>query len=278
MRILIIIVLFILLFLCIEAIVLRIKGISPKDFAKKTFADIASKNGIDGWIARKQIKLNKSGADFFVSDKINVASWYLYKLIIGIVIYIIFYIVMNLMEIDLAGIFAIAGFLLGFFLLDIYIHLSNKKSNDEMNADVMELSRSFLYGIKGGQYISDALSDSVLVVENKRLKKAMIKMRMGLAAKEPIEACLLGLEQHFNNAEIQAFISVVKSLINTGQVDEALKTLESNITREQAGVNKRRLVVLENKTLMYVMVVAFDILGLLLYCIIMKVLELEVVM
>jgi len=273
MRIVIIIILSILLFLTLETVILRKKGINPKELITDK---LKSKKGIDNWIIRKQIKLNKSGADFFVKDGISVMQWYLFKVLLAGLTYLIFYVVTSLMDLALAYLISLAGFLLGYFLLDIYIYLANKKSNDEMMADIMEMSRSVLYGARGGQFISDALSDAVLVVENKRLKKAMIKMKMGLAAKEPIDACLKNLEEHFNNAEISAFITVIKSLMQTGQLDEALKTLESNITREQSGVNKRRLVILENRTMAYVMIVAFDILGLMLYCIIMKVLDLQI--
>lgn len=276
MRIVIIIILCIMLFLSIEGIVFWKLGISPKGYLESRFDDFSSRKGIDKWIARKQIQLYKNGADFFIKDNITVIQWYMYKLILGVLMYFIFYIVTAVMELDYGFLISIAGLLLGFFILDIYVYLANKKSNDEMMADVMEMSRSVLYGARGGQYISDALSDAVLVVENKRLKKAMIKMKMGLAAKEPIDGCLKNLEDHFNNAEISAFSTVVKNLIQTGELNEALKTLESNITREQSGVNKRRLVVLENKTMAYVMIVAFDILALLLYCVIMKVLELQI--
>ena len=50
----------------------------------------------------------------------------------------------------------------------------------------------------------------------------------------------------------------------------------ANIEREEISVNKRRCVVLENKTMMYVMMVAFDILGLILYCVVMKLLDMQI--
>ena len=66
----------------------------------------------------------------------------------------------------------------------------------------------------------------------------------------------------------------IKSLQSTGQVDEALRTLESNIEREQVSVNKRRCMILEHKTMMYVIFIAMDIMAMILFCIIMKLFEL----
>ena len=80
----------------------------------------------------------------------------------------------------------------------------------------------------------------------------------------------------FSNGEISSFCTVIKSLQATGQVDEALRTLENNIEREQISVNKKRCLILEQKTMMYVILIAVDILAIIMYCIIMKLLELQV--
>ena len=59
-------------------------------------------------------------------------------------------------------------------------------------------------------------------------------------------------------------------------MDEALKTLESNIEREQISVNKKRCTMLESKTMMYVIFIAMDLMAMILYCIIMKLLEMQI--
>jgi type II secretory pathway component PulF len=109
------------------------------------------------------------------------------------------------------------------------VKLQNQSSNDAMMSDIMEMSRSVLYGKRGGQYIADALKDSVIVVENKRLKTALMKLRSELDSGRPLDSCLDELEMSFSNGEISSFCTVIKSLQSTGQVDEALRTLENNI-------------------------------------------------
>ena len=173
----------------------------------------------------------------------------------------------------ITGIAAVAGW----FFLDLVLRMQNKSSNDEMMPDICEMSRSVLYGKRGGQYIADALKDSVIVVENKRLKTALMKLRSELDSGRSLDSCLDELEMSFSNGEISAFCTVIKSLQSTGQVDEALRTLESNIEREQVSVNKKRLVILEQKTMMYVIFIAMDIMVMILYCIIIKLLELTAV-
>lgn len=270
-------VLFAAVFTFVQAIVMIALHTSQQEEARKQIKKVKEAKGYREFMHKKQIALKKHGADVFLSDGITVGQWYLYKTMIGAVFaFIALLITKGFMNSNLSPVITVLAGAVGWLFLDMYLRIANKSSNDEMMADICEMSRSVLYGKRGGQYIADALKDAVVVVENKRLKTALIKMRNDLEGGKAINDCLDDLELSFSNGEISAFCTVIKSLQTTGQVDESLKTLENNIEREQAGVNKRRLVILENKTMMYVMMIAFDILGVILYCIIMKLLEMQI--
>lgn len=269
-------VLFVLMFSAIQAIVLRRMGTTPIKEAIKQLDKVKDTKGFQNFVARKQITLKKTGADIFLKDGLTVSKWYLYKSVFGVAGFMIaMFITKGVVKSDAWLVSSILVAVLSWFILDLFIRLENKSSNDAMMSDVMEMSRSVLYGKRGGQYIADALKDSVIVVENKRLKTALIKLSNNLDAGKSIDEALEELEYSFSNGEIAAFCTVIKSLQSTGQVDESLKTLESNIEREQISVNKKRCVMLENKTMMYVMLIAFDILAVILYCIIMKLLDMQ---
>ena len=141
--------------------------------------------------------------------------------------------------------------MIAWFFLDIYLVLEDKQSKEAMMADICEMSRSVLYGKKGGQYIIDAIKDAVLVVENKRLKMAMIRMKTDLDAGRSLDEALSDFELSFSSIEIASFCTVIRSL-------------------------QRQCIVLENKTLAYVMMIAFDLLIMILYCIIMKLLDMQI--
>lgn len=259
-----------------QAIVMAVMHTTPYEEAKKKADQVKNSKGFRNFVARKQLNLKKSGADIFLSDGITVSQWYLYKAIIAAVCALIALMIAKLVGSGASEMIAAAVGIIGWFFLDLYLRFSNKSSNDEMMADICEMSRSVLYGKRGGQYIADALKDAVLVVENKRLKTALFKLRNDLDSNMSMDEALEEFERNFSNGEISAFCTVIKSLQSTGQVDEALNTLENNIEREQVGVNKRRCVILENKTMMYVMMIAFDILAVILYCIIMKLLDMQI--
>lgn len=277
MKVVIAILLFASLFSLFQAIYMKRFHTSPYEEAVKKIKKVRNSKKVIDFMTRKEIFLKQYGANIYLSESISTSKWYIYKLSISSILSFIGLVIGKAMiKTDAKFILAVGLFILGWFFLDVYIHLQNKAGNEDMMDDICEMSRSVLYGKRGGQYIADALRDSVIVVENKRLKMALIKLRNDLDASIPLDECLEELEMSFKSAEVSSFCTVIKALQSTGQVDEALKTLENNIEREQVGVNKRRCIVLENKTMMYVMVIAFDILAVILYCIVMKLLEMQI--
>lgn len=268
-------VLFVTLFMFVQGIYYLYKGTTPAKEAKKKIEKIKHSSAVTRFMLEKQIELKKMGAGILLKDQMTVSQWYLYKgLMAGLFGLITFFVTRGVIKTDLSKPLTALAAVVGWLFLDLILKAQNKSSNDEMMPDIMEMSRSVLYGKRGGQYIADALKDAVIVVENKRLKTALMGLRNDLDAGRSLDECLDELEMSFSNGEISAFCTVIKSLQSTGQVDEALRTLENNIEREQVSVNKRRCMILEHKTMMYVIFIAMDILAMILFCIIMKLFEL----
>lgn len=268
-------VLFVTLFMFVQGIYYLYKGTTPAKEAKKKIEKIKHSSAVTRFMLEKQIELKKMGAGILLKDQMTVSQWYLYKgLMAGLFGLITFFVTRGVIKTDLSKPLTALAAVVGWLFLDLILKAQNKSSNDEMMPDIMEMSRSVLYGKRGGQYIADALKDAVIVVENKRLKTALMRLRNDLDAGRSLDECLDELEMSFSNGEISAFCTVIKSLQSTGQVEEALRTLENNIEREQVSVNKRRCMILEHKTMMYVIFIAMDILAMILFCIIMKLFEL----
>lgn len=268
---------FALVFTTIQTLLLRKEGSDSKTYAKEQLDNLKKGRHFQEFVLRKQIKLKKYGADIFVRDGILVSQWYLYKALFASVAGVITFVLsVKVFHADAGYIITAAVTAFAWFFLDLYLSMENKQSNEAMMPDICEMSRSVLYGKRGGQYIIDAIKDACIVVENKRLKMGMIKLRSNLDAGRSLEESLNEFEMSFTTPEIASFCTVIKSLQTTGHVEEALKTLENNIERGQAGVNKRKCIVLENKTMVYVLLIAFDLLIMILYCIIMKLLDMQI--
>lgn len=271
------ILLFLVIFGAVQSVMYLKYDTTPSKEALKRIKKLQNSSVVRNLVADKQIQLRKMGAGILLKDQMTVSQWYLYKLLMaGLFFCICLFITDGVFHAKAAAPISIVAAVIGWFFLDFVLRSLNKSSNEDMMDDIMEMSRSVLYGKRGGQYIADALKDSVMVVENKRLKTALIQLRNDLDSGKSLDDCLQELEMSFSNGEISSFCTVIKSLQSTGQVDEALRTLENNIEREQVSVNKRRCVVLEQKTTLYVIMIAMDILGMLLYCIIMKLMDMQI--
>ncbi len=272
-----ILLLFICLFTLAQGIAYIKLGESPYTLAVSHMKDFKSSSGFISFLAKKSIMLKRYGADMYLADGITVERFYLYKALVSLMCAsFASFITRTLLELDAWLLISLLASVAGFFLLDIYIRSKNKAANDQMAEDIVEMSRFVLYGKNGGQYITDALRGAINVVENIRFKRALIKLKANLDSGKGIDEALAELEASFSNAEIVAFCTVVKSLQSTGQIEEALRTLEANIEREQVSVNKRRCVILENQTYFYIMLIAMDILAVILYCIVEKLMQLQV--
>lgn len=270
-------VLFVVLFVFAQGVVYLIKGTTPAREASKKMERVKNSSFVTRFVIEKQLKLRKMGAGVLLKDQMTVSQWYLYKgLMAGLFGLIVAFIAGGVLRLGVAKPLTIVVAVIGWFFLDIFLRVTNKSSNDEMMPDIMEMSRSVLYAKRGGQYIADALKDAVIVVENKRLKTALMQLRNDMDSGRNLDECLQEMEMSFSNGEISSFCTVIKSLQTTGQVDEALRTLENNIEREQISVNKRRCLILEHKTMLYVILIAMDILAMILFCIVMKLLELQI--
>lgn len=269
--------LFFVIFGAVQSVMYLKYDTTPSKEAMKQIKKMQNSSVVRNFVADKQIQLKKMGAGILLKDQMTVSQWYLYKMLMaGLFFCICLFITDGVFQAKAAVPISIVAAVMGWFFLDFVLRSLNKSSNEDMMDDIMEMSRSVLYGKRGGQYIADALKDSVMVVENKRLKTALIQLRNDLDSGKSLDDCLQELEMSFSNGEISSFCTVIKSLQSTGQVDEALRTLENNIEREQVSVNKRRCVVLEQKTTIYVIMIAMDILGMLLYCIIMKLMDMQI--
>lgn len=270
-------VLFVALFVFAQGVVYLIKGTTPAREASKKMERVKNSSFVTRFVIEKQLTLRKMGAGVLLKDQMTVSQWYLYKgLMAGLFGLIVAFIAGGVLRLGVAKPLTIVVAVIGWFFLDIFLRVTNKSSNDEMMPDIMEMSRSVLYAKRGGQYIADALKDAVIVVENKRLKTALMQLRNDMDSGRNLDECLQEMEMSFSNGEISSFCTVIKSLQTTGQVDEALRTLENNIEREQISVNKRRCLMLEHKTMLYVILIAMDILAMILFCIVMKLLELQI--
>ena len=126
-------VLFVLMFSAIQAIVLRRMGTTPIKEAIKQLDKVKDMKGFQNFVARKQITLKKTGADIFLKDGLTVSKWYLYKSVFCVAGFMIaMFITKGVVKSDVWLVSSILVAVLFWFILDLFIRIENKSSNDAM--------------------------------------------------------------------------------------------------------------------------------------------------
>lgn len=266
-------ILFACLFIMVQNIVYATEGTSAAIEMQKVIRGVKENPKNVKWAARKYSELVRNGAKEYVSKDITLARWYIYKTVMGAVGFSIAFMICKLTGRGQAPVIGIAVGLIGFFFLDIMVRTQNSAENDRMLPDIAEMSRSIMYSVKGGRYISDAIIDSTQVVENTRLKTALIALDGDIQKGQALTQALDDFEAKFNNLDIQALVAVIKSLQTTGQINDALDSLEHNTERAQQTVDKKKAQSLEDKTMLYVMLIAFDLVMIIMFCVGVKIMS-----
>lgn len=127
----------------------------------------------------------------------------------------------------------IAGLVLlpiGYFGLDFIINMSDKADNDKMLPDIEDVYDTLRIQTKAGVYITSVLTDCYLVVKNKRLKSAFLKLTSDIAAKNDINTALDDFRSKFRNEYIDTLVIIIKQSMQTGQAAKMFDDIREQIS------------------------------------------------
>jgi tight adherence protein C len=109
------------------------------------------------------------------------------------------------------------------------MNLSDKSDNEKMLADIENVYDVLRIQTKAGVYITSVLTDCYLVVRNKRLKSAFLKLTSDIAAKNDIESALNDFKSKFRNEYIDTLVIIVKQSMQTGQASKIFDDIREQI-------------------------------------------------
>lgn len=118
---------------------------------------------------------------------------------------------------------------IGYFGLDFIINVSDKTDNDKMLSDIEDVYDTLRIQTKAGVYITSVLTDCYLVVKNKRLKSAFLKLTSDIAAKNDIDMALDDFRAKFRNEYIDTLVIIIKQSMKTGQAAKMFDDIREQI-------------------------------------------------
>lgn len=193
----------------------------------------AFKNIHDGYFSFERIEthLQKKGAVHMFGAAANPVNFLLLKLLI---LFSVAFIGIALKyQIIAIILFALAAT----FIPDIFLNLSDDSDNKELLCDIQCLYDTLKIETHAGVYLTQALSECYLVVQNKRLKSALIDLTNEILAKNNIEAALDVFEKQFDNQYISMFAIILRQSLESGQSAQMLADVSGELLNVQKAIN-----------------------------------------
>ena len=144
-------------------------------------------------LQQKEKYLKSFGVTFMFS-RVTYLHYYVVKCILAILLTCIFY--------RIGAWMAMVGLCIGFYIVDLIIHISNTSDNDNMLADIESIYDIMRIQARAGVYMQDSLMDCYSAARSPRLKAALLHMCNQLSTTGTIEEAILEFESRFSNRHV----------------------------------------------------------------------------
>lgn len=203
-----------------------------------------------------ELYINRTGLKYMTNEKLTPLTYTIFKIVFAILFMIIGFQNSILLGLLLP--------LVGYFMLDIIADISNRSDNVNMLEDIKNVYDVLRIQTKAGVYIASIITDCYLVVQNKRLKKAFLRLTSNIAAKNDIETSLDEFRNRFDNEYINTLVVVIKQSMETGQAAKSFDDIRAQITDIEVAMieaekNRIRTMIIVCQVLLYVSIIAVSL-------------------
>ena len=135
----------------------------------------------------------------------------------------------------------------GFFAPDLIVNLMNSSDNDDMMDDIKSIFDTLKIQTKAGVFLTYSLCECYLIVENQRLKAALLDMTNMIISKNQIMDALHKFNAEFDNPYIDTLCITIEQSLESGKSAQILQDLSKQIADMQRAINIRESEKLDSK-------------------------------
>lgn len=208
--------------------------------------------------SRLELYLKKMGVNAMFDTGVTPQMYVVVKIIMGLILGLVGVGEQNI-------VLFIVMFLLGFYLPDIFISISNKEDNDKILGDLQKVYDTLRIQSKAGVFLTNALSECYLVAKNRRLKKALLELTAEIIAKNNINSALQDFNDKFSNPYIDTFCIVISQSLESGKTSQVLEDLSAQLADIQAAMDLKEEEKTKSKMLIRQFAVFTGVLGIIAY-------------
>lgn len=226
---------YLLLFLLFVTSLLIVSHLSMKwkaeQYKKKNIiSSNTRKDGFKNFISK--INLIKTKDDFLLKQgyplKLNVISYFTCKIVLALLF------AMSAMMNYHSVFTAIAFFLLGYFIIDIYIFIRKKTRDSEICIDLMHVVDSICLQLSAHVPLKNSLKKQYENCKNKDFKKALLEFSTKYELSElNITSATKSLEERFDILEVTMFCKALATYNETTEIIEILENLSEMLKEKK---------------------------------------------
>ena len=136
---------------------------------------------------------------------------------------------------------------LGFFMPDILLNISNSMDNDTMLSDIKCIYDTLRIQTKAGVFLSASLCECYLAVKNRRLKSALLELTNDISTRREIDDALERFNDKFDFGQIDIFCIVIRQSMESGRSVKVLEDLSLQMNDLQRAINMKEKEALDRK-------------------------------
>lgn len=136
---------------------------------------------------------------------------------------------------------------LGFFMPDILLNVSNSMDNDTMLSDIKCIYDTLRIQTKAGVFLSASLCECYLAVKNRRLKSALLELTNDISTRREIDDALERFNEKFDFGQIDIFCIVIRQSMESGRSVKVLEDLSLQMNDLQRAINMKEKEALDRK-------------------------------
>lgn len=184
--------------------------------------------------------LKAKGAVYLFGDTATPVTFVTVKVLLLLLLF--------LMGVSIGGILPGMFFgMVGFFLPDMLLTISNSADNDAMLEDIKCIYDTLRIQTKAGVYLSASLCECYLAVKNRRLKSALLELTNDISTRHEIEDALERFNEKFDCSQIDIFCIVIRQSMESGRSVKVLEDLSLQMNDLQHAINLKEKEALDRK-------------------------------
>lgn len=238
---------------------LKIMGNGAESFSDNLELSLKSSN--TGYFSYHRIDdmLRQSGIYYdFGEDIINPATYIILKFALAFIMFFV--------GLSLSGIFLGLGFMVvGFFMMDIIVNVSNESDNDAMMMDIKRIYDTLKIQLNGSVHLTIALIEAHIVVANPRLKSELQRMSATVLSTNDVVSSVRKFNSNFKNPYIDSLCLTLIQGEQNGNTVQLLRDLSQQIADMQTALNLKEQQRVDTKVQMYELLIFLVVIAFCLY-------------